>query len=98
MPAKPSRQAAMESAAFRQNGLFRRTIDTRQTSESPASAAATGSQIREAAARASATSAGQNLRKNESIAVGLAFTGSGGKDQCKELAEESGKHKAHPRP
>src|SRR4051812_3130277 len=68
MPARPSRHAARESIALRQNGLFRRTIDTRQTSEITASAAATGSQISEAAVTARAGSAGQKFRKNEDIA------------------------------
>ena len=72
MPARPSRNAARESIALRQNGVLRRTIDTRQTSEIAASAAATGSKIREAVRDGERRPYRPEVRKNEDIAVGLA--------------------------
>src|SRR5689334_5552088 len=74
MPARPSRVEAATSAAPRQNGVLKRTIDTRQTTAMTASAAANGSTTRETTVAARASSGGQSFRTNKDIALGLACT------------------------
>src|SRR6188472_2949047 len=94
MPARPSRNAASDSATLRHSAVRSRTIETRQTRAMTASAAANGNAISETTVTASAASDGQSFRKNEDIALGLACTGSRGKTQwagvCRLRATRAG--------